>query len=218
VSIVGVDGVSNTQNELEVSSRLLGFNSTTWDRLRAGITAVTATLTGWLNTLPWAIFHTTPATRTNTQGGPLEADNAGNLRIADQFAPQYEDNINGVAAVVHKPLAVSTYSPTKFQNLGANATLNVIASRGNVFSASCHNVTGANLYFQLHNTATVPAGAAVPALTILVPASGEIILGTDFFTQEGLNFATGIAFAISTTEATYTAAGATDHITHIFYV
>tara|TARA_Y100000310_G_scaffold335926_1_gene419170 strand:- start:2022 stop:2642 length:621 start_codon:yes stop_codon:yes gene_type:complete len=34
VLTAGADGVSNTQNSLAVSSRLEGFNGTTWDRLR----------------------------------------------------------------------------------------------------------------------------------------------------------------------------------------
>ncbi len=64
-----------------------GFNGTTWDRLRAGLSAVSATLTGMLNTLPWALFHTAPVTRTNGQGGPLETDATGNMRVTEQFLP-----------------------------------------------------------------------------------------------------------------------------------
>lgn len=78
---------------------LKGYNGTTWDYLRAGITTVSATLTGMRNTLPWAVFHTTPTTRTNGQGGPVEADASGNLRTADQFMPAAEQNGIGVYAV-----------------------------------------------------------------------------------------------------------------------
>jgi hypothetical protein len=73
------DGTANPTTTV-VGAMNEGFNGTTWDRLKAGIVTVTDTLTGWLNTLPWAIFHTTQATRTNNQGGPLEADSKGNLR------------------------------------------------------------------------------------------------------------------------------------------
>jgi hypothetical protein len=57
------------------------FNGTNWQRVRNGITAISATLTGMLNTLPWAVFHITPTTRTDGQGGPLEADASGNLQV-----------------------------------------------------------------------------------------------------------------------------------------
>jgi len=56
-----------------------GFNGTTWDRLRAGVTTVTATLTGWLNALPWAVYNATPTVRTEGQGGPVQADVNGNV-------------------------------------------------------------------------------------------------------------------------------------------
>lgn len=85
VPTVGADGVSNTRTDVPTSARLSGFNGATWDRLRAGITAVTATLTGWLNTLPWAVYNATPTVRTEGQGGPLQADANGNLKVAEQF-------------------------------------------------------------------------------------------------------------------------------------
>lgn len=99
VSTSGSDAESNTSNRGKVVSWLMGFNGTTWDRIKAGIVTVTATLTGFLNTLPWAIYHTTAATRTNNQGGPLEADNLGSLKIVEQSAPVYENNTTGKAVV-----------------------------------------------------------------------------------------------------------------------
>jgi hypothetical protein len=41
---------------------------------------VSATLTGFLNTLPWAVYNATPTPRTEGQGGPLQADANGNLK------------------------------------------------------------------------------------------------------------------------------------------
>jgi len=102
VATSGGDAESNTSNRAKTVSWLMGFNGTTWDRIKAGIVTVTATLTGFLNTLPWAIYHTTAATRTNNQGGPLEADSLGNLKNVEQFAPVYEDNALGKAIVEHR--------------------------------------------------------------------------------------------------------------------
>lgn len=201
----------------QVAADMMGFNGTTWDRIRAGITTFTSTLTGFLNVLPWGIYTATPSTRTSGNGSNLEQDSTGNLRSAEQYQAQAFDDNNAVVQVATKPLAVSTYSWSIFQNLGANATLNVKASTGNVFSIECHNVSGAARYFQIHNTATTPGGGAVPAETHFVPAGGVLYLGNEYFGDNGLNFATGIAFACSTTEATHTAATATDHITHMKY-
>jgi len=82
VETVGADGVNNTKNALVVKARLKSFNGTTWDRIRSGITAVTATLTGWLNTLPYGVFNATPTVRTEGQGGPMQQDANGNTLVA----------------------------------------------------------------------------------------------------------------------------------------
>ena len=73
-------------------------------------------------------------------------------------------------------------------------------------------------YLQLFNTATVPASGATPVFTFLVPAGGVTIMDGAFFGPNGVNFSTGLAFACSTTEKTYTAATASDHVTQIMYV
>lgn len=78
-STAGADAVSNTSSRSETNSRINGFNGTTWDRIRAGITTIGSTFTGFLNAIPWSVFYTTPGTRTNGQGGPLLSDLLGNL-------------------------------------------------------------------------------------------------------------------------------------------
>lgn len=108
-------------------------------------------------------------------------------------------------------------APSNFKNAGANATLNVKAAAGNVFSLNCHNANAADRYIQLHDTATVPAGAAAPKFSFLVKAGGDTVIGTDYFTDEGCSFAAGIAFAFSTTRDTYTAGTAADQRTEVNY-
>lgn len=73
------DGASNATLGLVTNSRLEGFGGTTWDRIKAGITTVTATLTGFLNVLPWGVYNATPSTRTEGQGGPLQTTTLGHL-------------------------------------------------------------------------------------------------------------------------------------------
>lgn len=103
----------------------------------------------------------------------------------------------------------------RFNNIGADATKNVSTRGVAVFSLKCHNANAAARYLQLHNTATVPADQAVPFDCHLVPATAEIIVGTDYFGVGGLAFSVGLAFAFSTTRDTYTAGSASDQLTTI---
>jgi len=141
--------------------------------------------------------------------------------LADETSPDSVDegDVGAARMTLNRRVHVTTWGdvPTTFTNFGANATLNVKASAGNVFSLSCNNENAADMYVQLHNTVTVPAGGGVPIFTFRVPAGGDVLIGTDFFTTAGAAFATGIAFAFSTTKETYTAGTATDHTTQILY-
>lgn len=193
------------------------FNGTTWDFIRSGKTTPSSTFTGILNNLTWAVYHATPTTRTDGQGGPLEADPSGFLRVAEQNQPVAEDNTNGVIAYAVKPLAVTDYAWSRFTNYGANATLSVKAAIGNIKSLYCHNSNVLARYIQIHNTATVPSGGDAPAFSFLVPGSGVAIIDGQFFGENGANLPIGIAFAFSTTETTYTAGTAGDQTTIIMY-
>lgn len=115
---------------------------------------------------------------------------------------------------------ITTINPraSRFTNIGADATKNVKASSGNVFSWSCSNANAATRYMQLHNTATIPADQAVPVYSFPVYTLGTTIIGTDFFTTAGVNLATGIAFAFSTTRDTYTAGTAADQSTVVHFL
>lgn len=114
--------------------------------------------------------------------------------------------------------------PNRFSNLGADATKNVKKGPTVVKSLSCHNENAAERYLQLHNTATVPTNGDIPVFAFLVPALAYIIVGTDFFTNEGLSIANqgsapvGLAFAFSTTKDTYTAGTASEHSTWINWI
>jgi hypothetical protein len=124
---------------------------------------------------------------------------------------------SGTEPVVTVPQSTSTYSLSLFTNFGVDATKNVKATPGNVYSLHCQNTTSSNRYIQLHNTATTPAGAAVPLVSFWVPPNSAVVFDKTFFGDNGINFSTGIAFAISSTIATYTAATNTDQNTTITY-
>lgn len=215
---IGTDADNNSRVSLPSASRNSVFNGTTWDRMRSGQVTPTATLTGFANSLPWAVYHSSPTVRTTGQGGPLEANTAGALNVDETMAAQAEDNVNGVFAEAIKPLATATYSWTLFQNLGANATLNVKSTAGSIKSIYCHNLAASPTYIQIHKTATTPAGGAVPALTFLVPAGGVALIDSAFLGDNGYFCTTGIAFAYSTTEFTFTAATAANQVTQIMFI
>lgn len=100
----------------------------------------------------------------------------------------------------------------------ASATSAVVkASTGDVFSCSCTNRNAAARYFQLFARSTVPPAATVPRLEFLIPAGDQVVIGTDFFTEAGLSFASGIAWGFSTTSGTFTAGVAADCDVQVLY-
>lgn len=154
----------------------------------------------------------TAASSSSTDGDyvTVNSDNLGHLWGREGYVDQFVDNTNGVAAFCIKPLASATYSLTTFSNWGANTTLNVKATTGNVFSLYAYQTNAAARFEQLHNTATTPSASAVPVFSFLVVASGDKLIGSDFFGPNGYNFSTGIAFAHSSAFGIYTAGTAGD--------
>lgn len=163
------------------------------------------------------VYNTTPPAPTNGKRVDGQADSAGNLKNAEQYAAQAEDNINAVIAFAKRPLAVSMYSPTEFKNFGANTTLNIKATLGNIYSLYSTNASASVRYLQLHKTATVPAGGAVPQWVIPIPPASAGVPGVAGwseadFSEMGVHSTIGWAYAISTTAGTFTdSATASEH-------
>ncbi len=164
------------------------------------------------------VFNTSAPALDSGDRGDVQMDSSANIKQTLATLIAGEDGSNNVLATTKRKLASSSYAPLLFTNFGANATLNVKSTPGNVFSLTCHNLNASSRYLQLHNTATTPAGAAVPLMTFLIPTGAMVVIGSDFFSDEGLNFTTGIAFGFSTTEGTYTAGTAGDQFTQISYI
>jgi hypothetical protein len=157
---------------------------------------------------------TAAADVTSTANG---ADHQG-LDVAEQLAPQAEDNANGVLAMVQKPLASALYAPSLSKDFGSVTKAVVKASAGNVLAVHIVNTNAAARYFQLHNKATAPVATEVPIYSIRVPAGAALQIDGGFFCGSGAAFTTGIGWAWSTTAATFTdAATAADHTTHLHY-
>lgn len=140
--------------------------------------------------------------------------------VAGVVTAKLQDGSGNAITSTSSALDVNIKSATAFSlftDFGANATANVKASAGKVFSLWIHNRNAAEHYVQLHRTATTPAGGAVPFMTFAVPGSSILSIGNDFFTLGGVTMTTGIAFAFSTTEHTYTAGTASEQTTMITY-
>lgn len=210
----GADGESNTSNKLGVFAWLKAFNGSTWDRLRAGITACTATLTGWLNTLPWAVYNATPTTRTEGQGGPLQANSLGSLETDLQTKIAGEDLTNDLQGVQNKPVAVSTYAWSVDKSAALEASSIAKATAGVLRFSSFRldsTAPSGTYYLQTMNSATLPADGAVTLLvapTKIVHVSGvDDAINLDF-TMNGIYASAGIVTVLSSTEFTKTISGA----------
>ena len=102
-------------------------------------------------------------------------------------------------------------------DFGTTATKNLKATGGRAFSFAAINSNAAARFLQLHDTATTPAGAAAPKYSFEIAAASGLVVGSDFFTLQGMPFALGIAYAFSTTKDTFTAATAADGTIQVIF-
>lgn len=109
-----------------------------------------------------------------------------------------------------------------YKNAGAATKANIKAAAGQVSSIRVTNANAALRYFQLHDKATAPAAAdtalrswITPAGTATVPT--VLILNRENF-DDCVRFGTGIGFAVSTTDTTFTdSATAAEHVVEVNY-
>jgi hypothetical protein len=214
------DAATNAENATSIRARMSGYNGTTWDRIRQGVTAIGSTFTGFMNVLPIALYNSTPGTRTTGQGGTLEADATGNLRSAEQFGAAAEDNTALLMWVAGRASSTATGAWTGYESgttkIGT-AGINVKASAGRLRRLSAENAsTSATYWLVAVNKASAPvANDAVVASTILPPQLAATIpqpvIAMDFGI-DGKYFSTGISYAISTTPEKVTLGSADCHV------
>lgn len=107
--------------------------------------------------------------------------------------------------------------PSSFKNLATSDNDVVKASSGVVFSASALNRTASTLYLLLHNKATAPVNGDAPLHAFILGASRQSIIGTDYFTNNGLNFSTGISYCVSDNDLSCSPSGETDASVFVNY-
>lgn len=129
------DATSNP-NITKVSAFEFVFNGTTWDRLRSAVIAVSSTLTGFVNSLPWAIYNAVPTVRTEAQGGPLQADVNGNLLSSMGTKVAGEDLTNDVLKVENQMTYLNITTATTTTVKTGTGLFNAITINKNVATAT----------------------------------------------------------------------------------
>lgn len=99
IEAVGADSESNTTNRQKTTAHLMGYNGTTWDRLRAGLVGVQTAFTGLLNTLPMGRFNAASPTLSDGNVAPLQLDINGFLKSILQAGEAHIGEVGGNSAV-----------------------------------------------------------------------------------------------------------------------
>lgn len=148
-------------------SYILGFNGTTWDRIRTGILAKTATVTGVLNSLVMGRYNLNPPTLTDGDAQLAQLDAAGNVRAADQYITAYN-----------------------FTNITAATTTVVKSGSGVLHSVVFNTYVGAATVTIYDNTAA--SGQKIATITLPAAGAGDVPLATlyDIEFQNGLTIVT----------------------------
>jgi hypothetical protein len=151
----------------------------------------------------------------NTEATPIAGETDNNviipLKVTDNGVLMVDAQVTASAIVTPAP------PPSSYASLASDNASSVKGSSGVVISASALNFTGSSIYLLLHNKATSPVAADVPALAFVVGANQQSIIGTDFFTTSGVSFGTGIGYCLSDNALSCDPIGASDAAVFINY-
>jgi hypothetical protein len=144
-----------------------------------------------------------------------------NVNLATALAG--EDLTNNVLGVLVKPAITAEYDLSFSTAFGTSVAVNPKATPGNVYGFFASNENTTKRYFQIHNKSAVPTVGNVPLISIPIPggtadAPGSIALSRDMFGDNGHYCSNGIAWGISTTRGTYTAATPSEHDVMVTYI
>src|ERR1035437_3678859 len=167
-------------------------------------------------------YNSTAQTLTSGTQAMAALDVNRNVQINPATLLAGEDLTNNVLGTLMKPVVGSQYDSGTYQNFGSSTTANIKATAGNLYSLMFTNINAAIRYIQFFNTATTPAANATALYSFILGAGtatqpAVLELDTTFFAPANY-LSTGIAFAFSTTAATYVAATASDHTLTVNYV
>ena len=103
--------------------------------------------------------------------------------------------------------------------IGTSVADCVKTSSGSLYSITAVNLNTATRYLQIFNQATVPTTGNVPVRVFtLFGSGGNALVGQDLIGGSGISLSTGVAWGVSTTPLTYTAATITDTIVSVRWI
>ena len=132
--------------------------------------------------------------------GVAAADNTLPAISANADAARMLVNKNGAMVAVHLPEATQAYAPTNATTTAYAASIIAKATAGTLYMITGYN-SGPDQFIQIHDSATLPANAAVPKVIFLVPAASNFSYDLGNY---GRYFAAGITICNSTTGPTKT--------------
>lgn len=110
------------------------------------------------------------------------------------------------------PIEGGTVEPLKYTALGTATTANVKSGASRLFGIAANNRNAGVRYLQVFDS-TGGTGTVLyqwPVGQTAATTPNGLVVGTDFFTEQGWTFATGLTWGMSTTAGSYVAATAAE--------
>lgn len=183
--------------------RLLGNTGSTLDFAGQNATSPSNSI------LIGAQFNTTPSTITSGNTSPLQLDSAGKLLVNCSSCGG-----GGTTSLI--PATSGGLSMAHLLLAASNNATSLKGTSGQLYGASVYNNAGYPWYLKFYNKATSPSPASdTVVFSIPVQAGTQ----REFHTDEGLAFATGIAYAVvkGITDTDNTSVAASDGLVDLIY-
>jgi hypothetical protein len=160
----------------------------------------------------------TPATSKVSMSG-FQADETATDSVDEGDAGAARMTLDRKIIVTDQPHTAGGLSMSKTVSAATTNATSVKASAGKVYAIQASNVNAAARYLKLYNKASAPTvGTDTPVKTLIIPGN-TAGAGTNIVFPTGIEFTTGIAFALTVeaTDAGTTAVAANELVINIDY-
>lgn len=228
LTVPGDSDAQPTTGRLDTVAKLQFWTGANWRRATGvGNTGIAAGAANALNTAAYLYGYDgsvhQPARQKAQDSTGLAVGTYG-LQTASQLyalgsasiaTPLRADDSQQLIVTPSDPSVATAPTPsTLYSAGGTTVSASVKASAGRLFSvhARISHATAAGAWLMLFDKASAPAGGDTPIWRCWVQVNTATNIsaeaGRDFFGPQGLAFAAGLSWGVSTTAATYTAIGA----------